>query len=227
MAKLQSMMTRNQTAYWLPRRAPRRTLRAFLLRMHPTLAVAALLVTVPGCGRQAPPEPPPPVERSEARSRPPEPERRLLPTRTAALEGIFETKSEAAEVGEGFTYKNERIRSAPWSVNVVKIDRSRSDLQLTTTLGRGKTIGLSPLTEQLDRLPSDLGQPVAAINGDFYRTEHERYAGDPRGLQIAQGELISAPSGKDAFWIDADGDPHMGAVTSQRSEERRVGKECV
>jgi hypothetical protein len=55
---------------------------------------------------------------------------------------------------------------------------------------------------------------VAAINGDFYRTEQEPYAGDPRGLQIMRGELISAP-GKISFWIGAEGNPCVGPVVSK------------
>ncbi len=120
-----------------------------------------------------------------------------------------------APLDEGFAYRNERIRTGPWSVNLVKVDRSRSDLRLTTTLGRGGLLGLGTLTDQIDALPAELGSPVVAINGDFYRTEHEPYAGDPRGLQIFNGELVSAPIGQPAFWIDAEGAPHMDHVASR------------
>jgi hypothetical protein len=96
------------------------------------------------------------------------------------------------------------------------VDRSRSDFVLTTTLGdRGRAIGLGQLSSQIDAIPSELGQPIAAINGDFYRTEQEPYAGDPRGLQIMRGELISAPSGKTTFWVDPDGNPSLTNVTSK------------
>jgi hypothetical protein len=62
-------------------------------------------------------------------------------------------------------------------------------------------------------MPSEVGQPLAAINGDFYRIEQEPYAGDPRGLQIMLGELVSGPS-KTCFWIDADGNPSLGTVAA-------------
>jgi hypothetical protein len=55
---------------------------------------------------------------------------------------------------------------------------------------------------------------VAAINGDFYQ-RFKAYAGDPRGLQIAHGELLSAPSATPAFWIDSSGRPHTAIVTPQ------------
>lgn len=116
---------------------------------------------------------------------------------------------------EGFVHRNDRIRTGPWSISLVKIDRSRPGLELTTTLGRGKTIGLSPLSAQLERLPADVGQPLAAVNGDYYQTEHESYPGDPRGLQIFRGELVSGPNGRAAFWIDSNGKPQIDNVISQ------------
>ena len=49
------------------------------------------------------------------------------------------------------------------------------------------------------------------MNGDFYVRDDPTYAGDPRGLQIVQGELISAP---DTFsvWFDREGAPHLDEV---------------
>jgi hypothetical protein len=89
------------------------------------------------------------------------------------------------------------------------------DFEFTTTFGRGNALGLGPLSVQIDALPIEAGEPLAAINGDFYRTEQEPYAGDPRGLQIVRGELVSAPSRKTAFWVDPDGKPHMADVIPQ------------
>jgi hypothetical protein len=53
------------------------------------------------------------------------------------------------------------------------------------------------------------------VNGDFYRTEQEPYAGDPRGLQIVRGELVSGPTREAAFWTDAEGKPHLGDIRPQ------------
>ena len=116
---------------------------------------------------------------------------------------------------EGIVYRNDRVPDVPWSIHIVKIDRSRSDFKLVTTLAQGRFIGLGPLTSQIELLPPDLGRPLAAINGDFYKTEQEAYAGDPRGLQIASGELVSAPTGGTCFWIDAAGNPQMAEVASR------------
>jgi hypothetical protein len=79
----------------------------------------------------------------------------------------------------------------------------------------GKAIGLGELSEQVRALRST-AEPVAAINGDFYQRDGA-HAGDPRGLQIIDGELISAPSGGASFWIDGAGEPHVANVSSQFS----------
>lgn len=112
----------------------------------------------------------------------------------------------------GLSFKRYRIKEEPWSVNVVRIDRTRPDFTLTTSLGGGTRQGLATLTQQLKRIPKELGTPVAAVNGDFYQTEGERYAGDPRGLQIANGELMSSPNERVSFWIDTNGLPQMEKV---------------
>jgi hypothetical protein len=112
----------------------------------------------------------------------------------------------------GLSFKRYRIREEPWSINVVRIDRSRTNFLLTTSLGGGTRQGLATLTQQLKRIPKELGKPVAAVNGDFYQTEGDRYAGDPRGLQIANGELISGPNERVSFWIDTNGLPRMEKV---------------
>ena len=120
------------------------------------------------------------------------------------------------EIRSGLSHANVRIRTEPWSIQVVKIDWPRKDFRLTTTLGGGAALGLNPITEQIAALPADLGRPLAAVNGDFYRRENESCAGDPRGLQILRGELVSGPVPRTAcFWIDSDGRPQATNVVSQ------------
>ncbi|MBI3417014.1 MAG: phosphodiester glycosidase family protein [Verrucomicrobia bacterium] len=120
------------------------------------------------------------------------------------------------EIKPGLWYGNLRVRSEPWSLHVVKIDKARPDFQLTTTLGGGVALGLNPITDQIASVPAQLGHPIAAINGDFYQTENESSPGDPRGLQILRGELVSSPAPRTAcFWIDAAGQPQATNVISQ------------
>ena len=108
------------------------------------------------------------------------------------------------EVASGLDYGHESVPAVPWSIHVVRIDRSHSEYSLQSLHANARAVGLSPLSEQLRQIPPSLGVPVAAINGDFYQRERA-YMGDPRGLQISFGELLSAPKGGVAFWVGSDG----------------------
>jgi exopolysaccharide biosynthesis protein len=115
-------------------------------------------------------------------------------------------------VGPGVSYAH-ITEATPWSVHVVKFDYKRPQLHLTTTLAKGTIFGLASVPEQVKALPKSAGTPIAAINGDFFLIEKVPYQGDPRGLQIVNGELVSGPrKGYVAFWMDADGKPHMEQV---------------
>jgi hypothetical protein len=112
----------------------------------------------------------------------------------------------------GLTFKRYTVRDVPWSINVVSINRSRTNFFLTTTLGEGARQGLGRITQQIRRIPKEMGRPVAALNGDFYQTEGDEYSGDPRGLQISNGELVSSPNDRVSFWVDTNGAPRMEVV---------------
>ena len=116
----------------------------------------------------------------------------------------------------GVSYQHETVPKVPWSIHVAKIDRARADLELRSTLARRKIEGLSTLVQQVQALSPAEGRPIAAINGDFYVVDKENpYLGDPRGLQILDGELVSAPTDQASFWIDAAGQPQATNVLSQ------------
>src|SRR5260370_17659955 len=119
------------------------------------------------------------------------------------------------KLSRGFSYRNDRVEEVPWSIHIVQIERGTPDFHLHTTLANGTAFGMSTVSEQIKALPPELGRPIAAINGDFFRNERTPYQGDPTGLQILQGELVSGPCERSCFWIDAAGNPHMTNVLSQ------------
>lgn len=128
--------------------------------------------------------------------------------------------SVAAEAGRdsGITYTNERIRSVPWSAHVVKIAIDDPSLEVRATLARETVLGLSTVSEQALDIPAAVGTPLAGVNGDFYEREGSRYPGDPRGLQIVEGNMVSEPTGNasySVFWIDTEGRPHIDDVKPQ------------
>jgi hypothetical protein len=126
--------------------------------------------------------------------------------------------ADSAKPSKGLEYKNDRIASVPWSIHVLKVARNDPTLEVRSTLARGTVMGLSRVSEQILAISGEAGTPLAGVNGDFYVTGNSRYAGDPRGLQIVEGDLVSDPTGNPnycAFWIDADGNPHIANVVSE------------
>jgi len=121
------------------------------------------------------------------------------------------------------SYTNDVIADVPWSIHVVKIDRKRTDLRFCTTLGGGEVMGMDIVTEQIKGLPRELGQPLAAINGDFYEDAKD-YPTRPRDVQIRRGEVLTHPAGHTSFWIDAHGQPQLTNVFSRFRVEWPKGK---
>lgn len=118
------------------------------------------------------------------------------------------------EVSPGVAYGQRRFPAVPWSIHVVQIDRTRTELRLESRHAGPGAVGLSTLSDQIAAVPTALGKVEAAINGDFYQRDRA-YAGDSRGLQILSGEVVSAPTGGVALWIDAAGNPQAGPVASR------------
>lgn len=115
----------------------------------------------------------------------------------------------------GLAYFHDSVREVPWSMHVIKIDRRRKDLELHSVMGGGTNLGMVTVPDQVRLLPTEWGRPVAAVNGDLYN-DHPDYPGDPAGLQIVQGELVSGPSPERVcFWIDPEGHPQRDDVRSQ------------
>ena len=114
----------------------------------------------------------------------------------------------------GVAYTNVIIPTVPWSIHVVKIERAGFKFELQSRHAGEGALGLSTLRDQVAALNPAQGQPVAAINGGFYKRD-TAYAGAARGLQIVGGEVISVPVGNASLWIDVGGEPHLENVVSQ------------
>ncbi len=115
------------------------------------------------------------------------------------------------KVPAGIDYIHHRIGENPWSIHVLKIDRTKGEFRLVSSLAQKHIFDLAPLSEQIKQLPKELGEPVAGVNGDFFVIREDPYRGDPLGLQIVQGELVSSPVNV-CFWIDSKGQPHIGEL---------------
>jgi len=109
--------------------------------------------------------------------------------------------------GPGFSYTHDVVPNVPWSIHIVKIERGHPALELLPLPAHGSRLGLAVVSQIVQAVPKEWGQPLAAINGDYFYSE-KPYAGDPMGLQILRGELISGPSDERAcLWMDANGNP--------------------
>jgi hypothetical protein len=126
----------------------------------------------------------------------------------------------------GVHYSRQEVKDIPWTIHILKVDRRRADMRWVSTMGQHTRLGMSLLSEQIKLLPANIGRPIAGINGDFYRTA-ANYPGDPEGVQIVEGELVSAPvPTRSCFWIDARGAPHMTNVTPRFTVQWPDGKEA-
>lgn len=124
------------------------------------------------------------------------------------------TNKETAKPERWFQYTNDVIDNVPWSIHIVKLERASRDFEFITTSGAGTVFGMNTVSEQIKTLAREVGQPMAAVNGDFY-DKNEKYQGRPRDLQIRRGEVLSNPAGHTCFWLDRDGTPHMTNVYSR------------
>ena len=117
-------------------------------------------------------------------------------------------------LAQGVEYRHDVRANGPLSIHVLRMDRQHKwDLQ--TGLGQGTVFGLEPLAGIVARVAAQLKKPaVAAINGDFFVIKPGPYQGDPRGLQIAQGELVSRPMGS-SFWVAPSGEWKIARVESK------------
>ena len=113
----------------------------------------------------------------------------------------------------GLAYSDVRVASGTCMVHVIRVERAHHELELQSSHALNGALGLTTLSNQLRALKPALGTALAGVNGDFYQRDRD-YAGDPRGLQICDGEMISAP-GSATFWIDAAGQPHVAKVESR------------
>jgi len=114
-------------------------------------------------------------------------------------------------VPPGLRYFHQQRDKGPLSIHWVKIDRSHPEFVFISSLARKRVLGLVPLSQQIQSLNSKVGESLVAVNGDFFIIRPGPYQGDPLGLQILRGELVSSPRNT-CFWIDPNGQPYIDYV---------------
>jgi uncharacterized protein YigE (DUF2233 family) len=105
------------------------------------------------------------------------------------------------------------ITNEPWSIHIVRVDRAAKGIDVLCTHAHDRVAALATVAEQAGAVSARGRNAIAAINGDFFVIKTGSYQGDPLGLEITNGKLLSAPK-EAAFWMD-HGVPHIDAVRSQ------------
>lgn len=134
-------------------------------------------------------------------------------SRSSDRPSFSQTPAAGTRLAQGFSYSQETLAEGPWSVQVIRIRRDRADLGIHVLLGGGDRLGVATLSSQASTFAKARGRALAALNGDFF-ARGGPCLGDPEGLCIRDGELISAPNGKSAFWMGPDRSLHLGPVVS-------------
>ncbi|MFC1726216.1 phosphodiester glycosidase family protein [candidate division KSB1 bacterium] len=112
----------------------------------------------------------------------------------------------AQEIEKGVKYREIIKPDIPWAIQVLEIDRDRKDIKLQTALGGEYVLGIEPLNKIMERIEDESERPVAAVNGDFYILRQDPFRGDPIGLFIQEGEIISSPVNRSVFVIRENGE---------------------
>ncbi len=188
--------------------------------------LCCLLAGLAACADEAPPSTNAPRARIQRSAPATSPEHGSLAYWARALASTFSgvltrfyTKNAPTNVvvspERGYVFIRDRVSSVPWSIHVVKISRAHAGIELDTALGRGRELGMATVSEQARLIPREAGTAVAAINGDMFQYRRG-LRGDPDGLQIARGELVSGPHpARVCFWVDGEGNPHRTNVQSR------------
>ncbi len=86
-----------------------------------------------------------------------------------------------------------RINPPTW-VGVIRIPLPLpKELVLTPVLGGNEGFGRQPLSQIANFVQQSRGYVTAGINGDYFSMTFSPYSGDPLGLHIQNGELVSLP----------------------------------
>jgi exopolysaccharide biosynthesis protein len=101
-----------------------------------------------------------------------------------------------------------RKESGPWEINLLKANLEEADVSLETVLANNVVMGNAPLSAMANAVVEEGRYPLATINGDFFRRSPDPFAGDPFGLQVIRGEMVSFPDRtRSSLLITADGKP--------------------
>ena len=138
-----------------------------------------------------------------------------------AVIGLFscsawaDTQQEIA-VAPGVHYKEIHCNSQDGkalAIYVLSVDRSAPNISFRAMKGHDSAIGTDRVTDMVKNTKVVNGEVIAAINADYFCME-DPYAGEPCGMMIRLGELMTSPSdGWPTFGFDKSGNPAFAMVS--------------
>lgn len=111
----------------------------------------------------------------------------------------------------GLDYAHVVETNQPWSIHIARLERGRRGFHVRSLLAKGQVRDVATVTEQIEGTDFGQAKPVMAVNGDFFEIRQVPYRGDPEGLQICDGELVSLGASP-AFWVDRNGGWHLDEI---------------
>ncbi len=123
--------------------------------------------------------------------------------RVIALLGLFASAIIAQDwqiadnqtIAPGVFYQALQLQTPPTWVGVVHIPLPmQKEMVLVTALGGDGGLGRQPVSKIASRTQEQKGYVTAAINGDYFSMTATTYSGDPLGVHIQDGELVSLPT---------------------------------
>jgi SpoIID/LytB domain protein len=109
--------------------------------------------------------------------------------------GFAVVREDGFPVAPGVSHKGMTLQGGGHieAVNMMEVDPSNPVIKLEVTSPKGKVVALDTVRNQAKQIDRDGYRVVGGFNMDFYNTDPS-FAGVPNGMQISNGELITAPA---------------------------------
>jgi len=103
--------------------------------------------------------------------------------------------TESQTIAPGVFFQAFRSQMPPLWVGVVRLPLPLpKELSLTPALGGDNGLSRQPLSQIAQRVQAQKGYVTAAINAGYFSMTATNYSGDPLGIHIQDGELVSLPT---------------------------------
>lgn len=129
-------------------------------------------------------------------------------------------KEDHFQVGPSVTHSSYRLKNEKYieMVNTLEIDPKNKYIDVEVTSPKNKVVALDTVRNQAKQINKTGHRVIAAFNGDFYNTT-TKFGGAPKGLQITNGEIITAPlSSQSVLAVMEDGSLTMNEKVQMTGE---------